>query len=1024
MMAELRELVEKYERNRNQYVRSDAAYKEIQTRQEFIDPLLRLLGWDVENKKGAPLHLREVIHGTSVEAEEESGQLPKEPDYGLRVAGKRKLFVEAKKPSVHIERNKQPAFQLRRYGWTARLPVSVLTNFEHLVIYDCRFLPKPEDDVRVARLKIYSYNEYVQKFDEIYEQLSRESVYSGRFDKVFDVEREIEGTQPFDDYFLRQIEGWREALAKDLATRNPSLAQDTLNFLVQRLINRIVFLRICEDRELEKYKRLQKVESYDELKELFLKTDKRYNSGLFDFVEDQLSLDVEVGSDNLIQIFQELYYPESPYAFSVMDATVLGEIYELFLGKEVRLGEGRKVEIEDKPEAVESGVIPTPSFIVDYITDQTVASACDGKTPDHLSSLHVADIACGSGTFLLAAYEHLLNYHREWYLKDGSEKHKDKLYRGPQDQWYLTLREKQRILLNNIFGVDIDIQAAEVTRFSLLLKTLENETAATIKDHLERHRVKALPNLSDNIQCGNSLVDTSSYLKFNPDGLDDENLLRSINPLDWRDAFPEIFKEGGFDIIVGNPPYIRIQNMVKYTPEEVSFYQSGKCPYETSKSDNFDKYALFIERAVSLLTEDGVLGYIVPHKFTKIKSGKALRKLISEGKNLRCFVDFGVQQVFHPRSTTYTCILILGNAPAERFVVEHVPDLSAWKYERRGVTEEYNADDISEEPWVFLPPSVKELFGRLNQENPATLESVANIFVGVQTSADEIYIFRPEKETDNYIHFTDKDGTPRKVEKAIVRPSLLDAPLECFGTPKANTYIIFPYKVKSGRAIVYTPREMQENFPECWKYLQDYRDELIEDRSIQGGTPETWYRFGRSQSLTKFDGRDKLIWPILSLEPRYVHDDHNILFTGGGNGPYYALRPKDDSEISIHYLQAVLSHPVFEAMVEERSSKFRGGYYSHGKQFIKDLPIKLTDENNKGEAELYKKIVSLTTKLIDVTAKWEKAQTPQTKTRYQRLLTQLRKKLDETIEEFYEVNKEDVGVLEELSRKLRGVEEE
>ena len=387
-MNDLRDLVGKYEKHRGEYVSAGSPYNETQARRDFIDPFLRILGWDFDNSAGAPLHLREVFLETSVEADDEAGQLFGKPDYGLRVAGRPKFFVEAKKPSVRIDRSNKPAFQLRRYGWTARLSVSVLTNFEHLAIYDCRYLPGPKDDVRVARLKMYSYGEYVKKFDEIHEQLSRDSVYGGRFDEVFDVSRRIEGTEPFDEYFLRQIEGWRGLLASDLASHNPSLNVDELNFLVQRLVNRVIFLRICEDRELEKYRRLQKVGSYDELKELFLESDERYNSGLFDFAEDKLSLGVDVDSGVLVQMFKDLYYPESPYAFSVVDSSALGEIYELFLGRQVTLTGKREVRIESKPEAVASnGIVPTPSFIVDHIIGRTVVEACEGRTPDELAAM-------------------------------------------------------------------------------------------------------------------------------------------------------------------------------------------------------------------------------------------------------------------------------------------------------------------------------------------------------------------------------------------------------------------------------------------------------------------------------------------------------------------------------------------------------------------------------------------------------------------------------------------------------------
>ena len=583
-------LVERFRLNHREYARTNSPYNETQLRNDFLNPFLRALGWDVFNENQASQSLREVVQEDTVEVDVEEQVIPKKPDYSLRLAGKRKFFLEAKKPAVPITTDKASAFQVRRYGWNARMAVSVLSNFDNLIIYDCQPRPKAGDDARIARLKSYSFEEYVAKFDEIYDELSRETIYSGRFDAVFPLGEEKVGKERFDQYFLGQIEEWRKRLAADLLARNPAITSEELKFLVQRLLNRIIFLRICEDRELEKYKELAEVETYGDLKDLFVKADERYNSGLFDFLEDRLSLNVQVGSEVLIEIFRELYYPQSPYAFSVVDASVLGDIYEEFLAKEIRVAADGSVEIVEKPEVLESrGVVPTPDFVVETIIQRTLDSLCQGKSPDELLRIRITDITCGSGTLLLAAYQYLLNYHLEWYVRDGPEKHPDKIFEMSGGQYQLALSEKQRILLNNIYGVDIDIQAVEVTRFSLLLKVLEGESAASIASNLENHNNRALPNLDGNIQCGNSLVD-SRYFEFDQEAALSSAEVAQINPLDWSPAFAEVMEEGGFDVVVGNPPYIRIQNMVKYSPKEVRYYQSNVSPYTTAKTNNFDKY--------------------------------------------------------------------------------------------------------------------------------------------------------------------------------------------------------------------------------------------------------------------------------------------------------------------------------------------------------------------------------------------------------------------------------------------------
>ena len=1010
-------LVEAFLANRAAYTHAYSDYNETQLRTDFLNPFLAALGWDVFNAKRAPQHLREVVHEDSVEVEDaDAGAgavFTKKPDYALRLGATRKFFVEAKRPAVAVDTNPMAAFQARRYGWNARLPMVVLTNFDKLILYDSRIRPQVEDDVRVARLKIYDSTEYVARFDELYAQISREAVYSGAFDAQFESDAIHAGAETFDEYFLNQIETWRAQLAQDIITQNATLTQPEINFGVQRLLNRIIFLRICEDRELERYQTLQGVQSYEALKSLFLQADARYNSGLFDFIEDQLSFNITVSSDVLISIFQALYYPASPYAFSVVGADILGQIYERFLARHIAL-EQHTIVIQEKPEiAASQGVVPTPESIVAAIVQKTLGPLCARKSPAELASLRIADIACGSGPFLLKAYDYLLAAYLEAYLREGGAAHSDKLYEGSQHTWHLTLQERNRILCEHIFGADIDPQAVEIARFSLLLKALEDVPVAAIAAYQQRH-ARALPNLDANVQCGNSLVD-SAYFEYDAEALTDAQRFTQINPLDWATAFPQVFARGGFDAIVGNPPYIRIQNMVRYAPQEARYYQSEASPYTCAQSDNFDKYSLFIERALSLLNPTGRFGYIVPHKFFTLKSGQALRKLLAEGQHVVDITHFGVQQVFGARRSTYTCILSLTKQAAPRFTVEHVSDLAAWQ---RGVSSQplaYSADYLGATPWKFVSPAARALFERLRAEHPTQLEQLATIFVGVQTSADKIYILKPLEENEAHITFVDVNGVTWDIEKGVLRPCLLDVALPAFSRPQANACIIFPYRIENQRAHLFTPAQMQENFPRCWAYLNAHKAQL-EQRSIQGGTADTWYRYGRSQSLTRFDGAPKLIWPVLSLEARYAYDDQDILFTGGGNGPYYGLRLKPQTALSIHYLQALLSHPVIEAMVRAVGSAFRGGYYSHGKQFIKDLPVRLLDLADPQEKAIHDTIVARVAALIAANERAADATIPLQRQQAQQQAQQLQRAIERQIAELYNLNETDlaaIGVLQE-----------
>jgi len=231
----------------------------------------------------------------------------------------------------------------------------------------------------------------------------------------------------------------------------------------------------------------------------------------------------------------------------------------------------------------------------------------------------------------------------------------------------------------------------------LMLKLLENESNVAVQAYTTRYRRGALPKLDSNVQHGNSLVDLR-YFDFDEDAGTSETLIAQINPFDWTERFPAIMRLGGFDAVIGNPPYIRIQNMVRYSENEVRYYQWIESPYSTAHADNFDKYALFIERSLELLKPHGLLGYIVPYKFFTIRSGKALRELLTGGKHLAEITHFGVLQVFGKDRSTYTCILIISKAERERFTVEHITDLTQWRLSQHQQIREYEADSIGEAP--------------------------------------------------------------------------------------------------------------------------------------------------------------------------------------------------------------------------------------------------------------------------------------------------------------------------------------
>ena len=620
------ELVEKFQHNEDAY--RSGHYNEAQLRIEFLDPFFEALGWDVSNRGGAAEAYKDVIHEDAIKV----GEGTKAPDYCFRIGGTRKFFVEAKKPAVNIKTDSHSAFQLRRYAWSSKLPLSLLTNFAEFAAYDCRVQPLQKDKASASRVLFYTYEQYLDHWDEIAGTFSKDAVIKGFFDKFVASTKLKKGTAEVDEAFLREIEKWRRDLASNIALRNSGLSQRELNSAVQKTIDRIIFLRICEDRGIETYGQLRDLQGsdniYQQLCAIFQRADDRYNSGLFHFLPekdraelpDTLTLKLRIDDDRLRGILKRLYFPNSPYEFSVLPADILGQVYEQFLGKVIVLSAGHHATVKDKPEVKKAGgVYYTPTFVVEHIVRKTVGALLSEKTPRQVTKLRILDPACGSGSFLIGAYQYLLNYHRDWYLKDGAEKHTDELYRGSGGEWRLTISEKKRILLNNIYGVDIDAQAVEVTKLSLLLKVLEGESEQTLNTTYRLFHERALPDLGRNIKCGNSLIG-HDYEKQQMSLLDEEDRYR-INAFDWDapSGFHEIMKAGGFDAVIGNPPW------GGDIDKELEYFHAK---YPATTQDHTDSFKLFIERGLTLTRAGGFLSMIVPSTLLRQRRIKDARALL------------------------------------------------------------------------------------------------------------------------------------------------------------------------------------------------------------------------------------------------------------------------------------------------------------------------------------------------------------------------------------------------------------
>jgi len=1053
---EIVELVERFERNVDAY--KSGRYNETQLRREFIDPFFGALGWDVENRGGRLGLQREVIHEDSVLVKDSM----KNPDYGFYIGTARKFFVEAKKPSVNLENDVRAAFQLRSYAWSAGLPISLLTDFEEFSIYDCRIEPSNYDSPRVGLLRHFTYDKYVDHWDEIAALFSREAVLGGSLERYIESKKKARGTITVDEAFLREIDSWREILAKNIHRNNPDLTVRELNSSVQNTIDRIVFLRICEDRGIERFGQLKdrltgETTIYTRLIELFRQADEKYNSGLFHFKEesgrgepDRLTPSLKIDDVVLSEMIEKLYPPESPYRFSVIPAEILGHVYEQFLGKVISLGEDGGVEVEYKPEVRKAGgVYYTPTYIVEYIVEKTVGKLLAGQTPTTVSELRILDPACGSGSFLIGAYQRLLDWHLEWYTSHlvpllaagkaessrevqallppggpgganaragagavgnaaGAAKRRGRgrprksssaaspcaangqragsfpIFQAAGGEWRLATAERKRILLNNICGVDIDLQAVEVTKLSLQLKVLEGENQETLSQQLTLFKERALPDLGENIKCGNSLIGPDFY-----DGqtsLFDEEEMYRVNAFDWEAEFPEIMGRGGFDAVIGNPPYVRQEELGEFK----TYFQKRYQVYHGVA----DLYAYFIEKGVSLLRHGGVFSYIVASKWMRANYGQPLRAWL-KGKNIEEIVDFGDLRVFQ-KATTYPCIIRISNeSQHDLFIVVQINTLSFTNLS--DYVEEHlylvRQSDLDDSGWSLVDERSQRLIEKLRRSKIPLAEYVSGkIYRGILTGYNEAFVI--DAQTRENLIYED----PNSVE--LIKPFLVGKDIKRYQTPRSDRYLIF---TRRGVEI--------ENYPAIKRHLTQFKDRLMPKPLNWKG--DKWngrkpgkYKWYEIQDITAYYAefeKGKILWPGISAQVGAFAFDDNGYYGNDNN----QLIISDDK-----YLLGILNSSLIRTILKSICDKVQGGFYRLKIIYVERLPIRTIDFSDPEDVARHDKMVKLVENMLDLNKRLAEAKTGHEKTLLSRQIEATDRQIDALVYELYGLSEEEIAIVE------------
>ena len=620
--AALRNLIDKYVSFKEQG-RLNVSSEE--TIRSWINEFLLIFGWDVMDT--SQVLQEKVLSNEEKEKLAAIGSTSTRPDYTLKVGGQKLTFLDAKSVYVNIENDAKAAFQIKSYGWSIMAPCSFLTNFEELAIYNCTYVPEKDQRADFGRIYL-KIEDYIDNFELLERHLLRANILSGSLSDLYSnslkSEKDIQKLTP-DLIFAEQLSCFRLSLASNILQLNSELIDensDLLAYLVQVIINRIVFIRICEARKIEADGLLLRFQakgfwsafkdsSYNNFYE-------RYDGPLFDRVK--VLQEIEVSNDVIDELIKLLYYP-SPYRFEVIPTKLLSDIYEIFLSKKLEIENGTVSEKLKLEYIKTNGAVSTPQFLVQDLLKRTIAEErmIEGGISTILDT-KVLDFACGSGIFIVEVFDHIQDQLVSAFKNSPEEQYRELFYQN-ETFTTLTIKGKRRLISDCIYGVDIDPEAVEVARMSLSLKVIDSADFFYHYQEIGIYGDQILNRVGDNIKCGNTLVSNDILTEY-PALAKDEVSLFKTNPFDWDDeeSFAEVFRTNhGFDYIVGNPPYVEVKN---YNVEYPYTHQYLKDRYKTTQNGKVDLSVAFIERAISLLNDHGRLGLILQKRFLRLTMAK------------------------------------------------------------------------------------------------------------------------------------------------------------------------------------------------------------------------------------------------------------------------------------------------------------------------------------------------------------------------------------------------------------------
>ncbi len=912
-------------------------YDEANTCKDFILPLFELLGWNVYDRA-------EV----TAQAQASKGKV----DYAFCIQGIPKFFLEAKALKADLD-NPRWAEQTINYAWHKGVVWAVLSDFEALKVFNAELLTTSPQESLLFELK---WMDYVDRFDQLY-LLSKEALLENRLDQEAERWHKKKTKIPVNERLLQDMMTWRRLLATSIRRSHPKLSDEELDEAIQRILDRLIFIRTCEDRGIEPAV-LQPIirEWRSNLKKIFRNFDSGYNSQIF---APHLCEDLSIETEVLEEIINGLYETKDRsirYDFSAIDADVLGSMYEQYLGHILKKTPKRAIVHEKHQHRKEMGIYYTPKYIVDYIVKNTVGALLKEKSYQEAVNLKILDPACGSGSFLIRAFEEMDSYLKEKRSQKGEE---------------FDYFRRMEILNRNLYGVDLDRQAVEIAQLNLLIKAVEGR--------------QLLPVLK-NIRQGNSLIsgDEDELKKYF--GKD----WQQKHPFNWEKEFPEVFKDGGFDVVIGNPPYVRQEGL----GDDKDFFENLYQVY----AGTADLYSYFIERGMNLLREGGVYGIIVANKWLRANYGAPLRRWL-KGWRVKEIVDFGDLPVFES-ATTYPCLLFVTKAkPIKEFVSAKIDTLGFNDLGEYISKKRYKVDQstLSDKGWSLADSTTDNLLSKLKSTGIPLVEYVkGKIYRGILTGLNKAFVI--DAETRNRLIKEDPKS------KELIKPFLVGADIKRYETLSPERFLIF---ARRGINI--------KQYPAVERYLSNFRKQLTpmpknwdEKKSgkWQGRKPGAyeWYEIQDTIGYYEEFEKNKIIYPNICKRPEFTFDNFGF-YT---NQKCFII-PEADK-----YLLGLLNSSVTFFLFRSILPKLRGDFYEPSYVYFKDFPIRTIDLNNKDDKAIHDRFVKLVDSMLDLNKQLQKT-TPNTD-RWHSLKKEIEKTdtaIDQAVYDLYSITDEERKIIEQ-----------